>query len=186
MGGAWFLLGFVIVGSNRWFRVHWKYSQSVHNYAGSIATVGTLYSGIEMIISAKTVKINTHSIIGVVLTALTLILALFGWISYLLRDSRYSTSAMMKIGQIHAWMGILLFLLGFAAIASGLWSYFNTFNRNLTYLAPVSLGVLTLLTLGLEVRYRVQMRRKDKLGKSNSLYPFIAAEEFRDRILKGE
>ena len=47
MGSAWFVLGFLQLGSGRWFARYWKYSHYIHAISGSIITGITLFEGIS-------------------------------------------------------------------------------------------------------------------------------------------
>jgi hypothetical protein len=106
-----------------------------------------------MMLYEKGVKINTHSIIGVIMTFATFFLAISGWVSFLLRETRKNTTMIIVTGQAHSYAGLLLFYLGFICNASGLYVYFTFFDRDQLFWAPVSLGVMIILAIGFEIRY---------------------------------
>lgn len=50
---AWFLMGFIQIGSSRWFARYWRKAGYIHNISGGLITVLTLYSGIVAMYNTK-------------------------------------------------------------------------------------------------------------------------------------
>jgi hypothetical protein len=40
---SWFIFGFVMISTNRWFKEFWKVSQYIHTISGLLITFVTLY-----------------------------------------------------------------------------------------------------------------------------------------------
>jgi hypothetical protein len=40
---SWFVFGFLMIATNRWFKEFWMVSQYIHTISGSIITALTLY-----------------------------------------------------------------------------------------------------------------------------------------------
>jgi len=82
---SWFLLGFVQIGSARWFARHWKTANNVHWLAGIVVTLFTAIDGCIKLILGPWNMNHPHNIAGLIMTITVFFLGFSGQATFAVR-----------------------------------------------------------------------------------------------------
>ena len=128
MWTAWFLLGFIQIGTGRWFARFWKKANMVHSLTGIAITLITLIEGISSVYRVGEIEARPHTLAGFVLTCGVTLVSLFGVIAFRVRDIKWNTPIIKKARTAHKIIGYLAFYSTFFTLSSGIFVFYKKFR----------------------------------------------------------
>jgi hypothetical protein len=174
MAVIWLGGSLILISTMRWFKNTTSFNQTIHNIVGWSATATTLYASISLILGYGKIKTGIHTILGLILTILTVILAILGVTSYLAKLAGKRNKLLIYAGKIHGYIGILTVILGAPTSATGIGAYYSKRNPDLRFLAPLAGVSVIVLILAMEIRlYRLNKSKTSVLEIKQSL-PIIS------------
>ena len=187
MWTAWFLLGFVQIGSGRWFARYWKQATNIHAISGSIITGITLYFGIDAFMKIGTVENSLHNLAGFILTCAVIIISLTGSIALKIRQVKWNSTLVKRSRVVHKILGYIAFFTSTLVLSTGISKFATKFrdlenSEGIVYLIGHILIMLGIY-VALEVNYRLLMSNKVKLKQD---LPRMGIQEFQENIQKGQ
>lgn len=127
---CWFVFGFFILASKRYFRANWLIMHLLHIILGTIVFVVTSFFGIKIIgYFSWNVHPDYHQIMGVIILGLAGITSLMGIITTLVMhlykgDAPWTDYDKARhYASIHRYLGYIILLLGNATCMSGVINY---------------------------------------------------------------
>jgi hypothetical protein len=100
---VWFILGLIMVLSNRYMKVFWKAHMWIHRVSGLLMLILTIvFASIIIKDKGGEIEDNPHSIIGIVILAVVIFTALFGLFTRNKMDSmRWNTIWIIRFKNLH-------------------------------------------------------------------------------------
>ena len=144
---AWLILGFSLLGTNRWFTHKWKHNQTIHSVAGSFVAISTVVT-ILQIKELSDIKIGLHNVVDYTFTVLSPVAGLTGLATLFYRGNHWNTRVLIRFRQVHRILGRVLVLLAPFIISIGTYKYAHMYAEEMWYLAIVNIA-LALPLLGL-------------------------------------
>lgn len=183
MWTAWFLLGFIQLGSARWFTRYWKYSSKIHAVSGFFITAITLYEGFSAFQRIGKVEGHLHNVAGFILTCSVILVSLTGSLAMKVREVKWNTFLIRRSRFVHKVLGYIAFFSSTMVLSTGIFKFAKRYrevelNTNLGYLIGHIL-VMIGIYIALEINFRYL--RSEKIDMKNDL-PQMDIQEFHDNI----
>ena len=97
---AWFSLGFLLIGTNRWFAHNWQNKQQIHTVVGSMVMLLTVLS-LWLVLELGGVKSDPVHFGGFLFVLITPFIGFGGWYLVYLKDTRWATRNLSIVRSIH-------------------------------------------------------------------------------------
>ena len=129
---SWFVFGFVMIATNRWFKEFWMVSQYIHTISGLIITALTLYYALTIRKISQDVDdnqiykgITVHRNGGPILMIAVSFISFTGFISFGINFVRWSSFLIKFTKIIHRLASYSALILGSILLTTGIIVYFN-------------------------------------------------------------
>jgi hypothetical protein len=107
---CWFILGLIMVLSNRYMKVFWRVHMWIHRISGFLIFGGTIALSALLIKDIGGIEDNVHSIIGIVILGVVIFITLFGiFTRSRMENMKWNTKWILRIKNLHK-VRIILFL----------------------------------------------------------------------------
>jgi hypothetical protein len=121
-------MGFLQIGSSRWFARYWKKANTIHAVSGITITIITLFEGISAFLREIGDYKGPHAYAGIVITCGVVLVSTLGIIASKVRNVKWNTPNIKRARFAHKIAGYFAFYTSFFSLSSGIFVYFKYFE----------------------------------------------------------
>ena len=186
---AWFVLGLMMIFTNRWFGYLTNKSNYIHAFFGYSIVILTVYATASILAINGWKTTGLHNNLGLICSIGLLVFALTGTTTFILRLKLEWNTWIIKIARrVHKYLALVFWAFSLFTMTMGMILYIYDRLSPLetptySYFVWLNIIVMVGITLSLELFYQWNWRQEDSWN-----YPKLAMseDEFEKRVKEGQ